>query len=62
MKYQKKQEVKKKIFAIIALLMALIMILSLIAPFTIFAAPVDQEVTAEAVGSGLTIMLRNRAI
>jgi len=40
MKYQKRQEMKKKILAIIALLMACIMVLSLIAPFTIFAAPV----------------------
>ncbi len=48
MKYQKKQEMKKRMLAIIALVMALIMVLSLIAPFTIFAAPVTK--TAEAVG------------
>lgn len=46
MKYQKKQEMKKRALAIIALLMALIMILSLIAPFTIFAAPVTKAATS----------------
>ena len=51
MKYQKKQEVKKRVLAIIALLMALIMVLSLIAPFTIFAAPVTQTTAAEAVSA-----------
>lgn len=48
MKYQKKQEIKKQMLAIIALVMALIMVLSLIAPFTIFAAPVSK--TLETVG------------
>ncbi|KAF5068751.1 hypothetical protein DSECCO2_239770 [anaerobic digester metagenome] len=49
MKYQKRQEMKKKILAIIALLMACIMVLSLIAPFTIFAAPVATN--AKTVGN-----------
>lgn len=43
MKYQKKQEMKKKILATIALLMACIMVLSLIAPFTLFAAPITTN-------------------
>ncbi|WP_313526230.1 hypothetical protein [Anaerotignum sp.] len=46
MNYHKKQAMKKKILAAVALVMAIIMILSLIAPFTIFAAPVTQVVNA----------------
>lgn len=49
MKYQKRQELKKKGLAIIALIMAFAMILSLLAPFTIFAAPVIQPATTVAV-------------
>lgn len=48
MKYQKKQEAKKKIISAVALIMAIIMVLSLLAPFTILAAPVTQEVTTVA--------------
>lgn len=40
MKYQKRQEWKKKALAVVALLMAAIMVLSMIAPFTVFAASV----------------------
>lgn len=43
MKYQKKQQMKRKVFAIIALAMAVIMILSLVAPFIAFGAPVTAE-------------------
>jgi hypothetical protein len=52
MKYQKKQEMKKKILAMIAMLMACIMVLSLIAPFTIFAAPVTTNAKAAIVSNG----------
>ncbi|NCC16491.1 MAG: hypothetical protein EOM28_09105 [Clostridia bacterium] len=45
MKYQKRQDFKKKALAVIALIMAVAMVLSLLAPFTIFAAPMTQAAT-----------------
>lgn len=49
MKYQKKQEIKKKVLAVVALIMAILMVLSLLAPFTTFAAPVTEVVADEPV-------------
>lgn len=51
MNYHKKQELKKKVLAIIALILAMIMVLSLIAPFTIFAAPISKSATTVAVSN-----------
>jgi len=45
MRYQKKQALKKKILAAVAMILAIIMVLSLLAPFTIYAAPVAQTTT-----------------
>ncbi|MDD4843627.1 MAG: hypothetical protein PHU31_04765 [Anaerotignum sp.] len=51
MKYQKKQEMKKKMLAILALVMAIVMVLSLIAPFTIFAAPMTKTAKSVAINN-----------